>query len=434
MEQPGNIPRLVRVSYASAEIGVSSAEVMLRVSLLIFYTQHVGISPDLASYAIALGVLWDGITDPLMGRISDHTNFKGERRRPFLWLGGFGLALFLVATFNVPELETQTQKFCYLLFTYLGTNTFMTVLAIPHTAFAADMTKDEKVRTELFGWRLIFANMGLILGTVIPAVVVTMGLSGGKNPDSYSSYWVAVLILFSVAVTRFATKGYDNAPKLVESEKISYLQELKNVLGDNAFKWLLLSYMVATIGLTLNSSLALYYYKYFLLLEEGVVRGIIAFFMLVFCLAIPMWVLISRKINAYKLIVFNVAGLGVMTVLLYPLLPPGNPYMPLIGGVIGGVFVGSVVLMDVSVANIADKKINKQGIYFGFWRMGAKLSRAIALVLTGHALTMIGFDIAVEPGEATREQLSCLFGPGVGVFLLLAAWMIYFRFLRKGEG
>ena len=82
-----------RLAYGSAELGISGAEVMLRVSLLIYYTQIVGIRPDLASYAIALGVVWDAITDPLMGRISDHANIGGQRRRPFFIPGAIGLSL-----------------------------------------------------------------------------------------------------------------------------------------------------------------------------------------------------------------------------------------------------------------------------------------------------------------------------------------------------
>ena len=107
--------RLRRVGYGAAEIGVSGSEVMLRVSLLIYYTQKVGLRPDLASYAIAAAVLWDAITDPLMGQITDRSNIANQKRRPFLLPGAVGLAVFLMLVFNVPNLETQSEKFLYLL-------------------------------------------------------------------------------------------------------------------------------------------------------------------------------------------------------------------------------------------------------------------------------------------------------------------------------
>jgi Na+/melibiose symporter-like transporter len=427
------ISRARLVGYGAAELGVSGSEVMLRVSLLIFYTQTVGIRPDLASYAIAIGVLWDAIIDPIMGRFSDHANIKGQKRRPFFLPGAIGLAFFLFLIFNVPNLDTQTSKFFYLLVTYLGTNTFLTILSLPHIAFAGDISRQPEVRMKLFGCRLIFANIGLILGTVIPAIAA-MSASKSLHPDATASRVMALVTLIGVTITLLSTSNLDKASPSKSSRGHSlksYFKELSYVLSNRSFSWLLAAYMTATIGLTLNSSLALYYYKYYLQLDDVTVRGIIAFFMLVFCLAIPFWIWAARFVSMHVLVIANVMLLGLMTIFGYPLFPPGAAIWPLIAGLLGGVFVGSVVLMDVAVADLADgaaydhNSESNMGIYFGFWKMGSKFSRAMALIITGHALQWIGFTVGQTPNESSSFRLALLFGPGVGVFLLAAVALIY---------
>lgn len=448
------IARWRRIGYGVAELGASGAEVLLRVSLLIFYTQVVGIEPRLASYAIAIGVIWDALTDPLMGRISDQASIRGQKRRPFMIPGAVGLACSLILLFNVPQIPSQTGKFFYLLAVYLCTNTFLTILSVPHTAFAGDISKEPQVRSELFGWRLLFANFGLILGTAVPAMVVSSDPSASDVPEMVASKIVAIFIILSAVATLWCTKGLDQAyydKSLQEHKKDSntniqslkkYLQlyqnDLKDVLSHNTFTRLLIAYMIATIALTLNSSLALYYYKFFLKLEEAPLRLIIVFFMIIFCLSIPFWVWISRFFNKQMLLSVNVFLLGLMTTFVYPFLPPQGFVGPLVAGLFGGIFVGSVVLMDVLVADFADEETQKNkkdesklGIYFGFWKMGSKLSRAIALIVTGNILSLIGYQSGVIPDAQVSFHMALLFGPVVGIFFVLAAIFIYYGY-KKG--
>jgi Na+/melibiose symporter-like transporter len=435
------ISRSSLVGYGAAELGVSGSEVMLRVGLLIYYTQIIGLRPELASYAIAIGVIWDAVSDPIMGRISDYANINGQKRRPFMLPGAIGLAIFIYLIFNVPALETQTSKFFYLLATYLGINTFLTILSVPHIALGGDISKEPEIRMKLFGSRLIFANIGLILGTIIPAIAVMCEWKS-IPPDASASRVMALLTLFGVGITLLSTSNLDKAsssvPRRGHSLK-SYFQELSHVLSNRSFSWLLVAYMTATIGLTLNSSLALYYYKYYLQLDDVTVRGIIAFFMFVFCLAIPFWIWVARFFPKHVIIIINILLLGLMTIFGYPLFPPGSAIGPLLAGVFGGIFVGSVVLLDVAVADLADQQAaraenqeSNQGIYFGFWKMGLKLSRAIALILTGNLLQWAGFTVTQIPDKATSFRLALLFGPGVGVFLLAAVALIYIGY-KKGN-
>ena len=430
MQEEYSLSKSRRLGYGAVEVGITASETLLRVSLLIFYTQVVGLRADFASYAIALGVLWDAVTDPFMGKFSDDANYKGERRRPFFWLGSIGLALSISFLFNFPRLEGQGAKFLYLLVSYLSCNTFLTILSVPHLALAADITKSEKTRMDLFGWRLIFANIGIIVGTALPALFIGFGLSQFE-PDSSASFLVGIILIVGNWFTMRSTKGLDHACQKDKSERKTYWKSLGTILSNKPYLFLMTAYMTATIGLTLNSSLALYYYRYFLEINELYVRSIIAFFMLIFCLSIPLWIFLTRFFTKEKIVIVNIFFLGLMTAIIYPLIPKGNLSLPILASILGGVFIGSVVLMDVAVAEIAEahtKRLKETetslGLYFGFWKMCGKFSRAIGLVLTGQGLTLIGFEAGVTPSMEVSQSISFLFGPGVGFFLILSAFIL----------
>ena len=89
-------------------------------------------------------------------------------------------------------------------------------------------------------------------------------------------------------------------------------------------------------------------------------------------------------------------------------------------------------MTDYSQAKIDKTSVSKLGVYFGFWKMGSKFSRAAALILAGNSLSWIGFEAQKPPNDEVSLRLALLFGPGVGIFLLLTAFLIYIGY-KKGR-
>lgn len=154
------LPIKVKTGYGVAEIGTSAVEVMMRLYLLIFYTDVAGLQPHLAGYAVALGIVWDAITDPLIGIISDRTRSSYGKRRPYILAGGMLLPIMLLLIFNPPAIESQAGKFLFLLISYISLNSAMTILAIPHISLAGELSSKPHEKTELFGWRFSLGILG----------------------------------------------------------------------------------------------------------------------------------------------------------------------------------------------------------------------------------------------------------------------------------
>ena len=104
------------------------------------------------------------------------------------------------------------------------------------------------------------------------------------------------------------------------------------------------------------------------------------------------------------------------------------------GGVLLGSCVGSVVLLDSLLTDVIDydqvrNGVQRSGVYFGVWRLGAKTARALAVAGAGLLLEVIGFVPNTVQSAEVSEALAWLFGPGVGVFLVLAALLLWpYRF------
>lgn len=420
------LPGAVKVGYGVGELGIAGAEFFIRVYLLKLYTDLVGLRPGLAGMVLAAAVLWDAVTDPLMGEISDRTRGRAGRRRPWIAAGGVLTAATFVALFAPPALTTQWSKALYLLLAYAAVNTALTILAVPHAALGGELTLEPGERNEVFGWRFLFANLGLVAGIVIPAATAS-----GERPAASAAAWLAVLVAASAAVTVIATRSRDRpGTPAAKASLRAFLGSTRAVLTARPFRPLLAAYVIGSAGLTLNASLALFYYEHRLrLAEREVFLFVLLPFALVIALSIGGWVLLARRLGKRRTAFVGVLLLGIGTGIVYPLFPVGDLAGPVVWGVIGGLLVGSVFLLDATVADVVDwdeavRGVHREGLYFGFWRMGSKVARALGLAFTGLLLDAIGFvEGAAVQTEATARALAWVFGPGVGSLFVIAAFV-----------
>jgi len=429
-----------KTGYGAVELGMSAAEVMLVFYLLEFYTKVIGLRAELAGFALALPMLWDAVLDPVMGGISDRTQTRLGKRRPYILLGSILLALGVVVIFSRPDIDTQTGKFLYLLAAYMFVNTSMTIVAVPHAALAGEVSFDRNERTELFGWRLLFRTLGFMVAVLLPGLLVIYFEERLGVSRTLASRWVGIAMLATGLITFLSVRKIDRpihprdrlrrTPRgSAAAELRGFLRGLRSVATNRAFLPLLITYVLAYIGRTINTSTAIYYYQVRLGLSEREIHiNILGLFTVVICFSIGAWVVISRRYGKKMPAFWGALGLGLTTVVIYPLLPPGQVLPPmLLGSVLGGFLVGSIIIFESLVADIVDYDelktgVQREGLYFGCWTMMTKFARASALASTGILLRTIGLQEGqFEQTPETARGLASLYGPVVGVCFILAA-------------
>ncbi len=186
--------------------------------------------------------------------------------------------------------------------------------------------------------------------------------------------------------------------------------------------------MLGSAGRAINAAVALFYYEYRLGLPES---DVFLYVLLPFgCLiagSILLWLFLSRRFGKKLPAFWGIFTLGVLTSVVYPILPRGELVPPILVAIVGGILVGALFLIESTVADVVDYDevktgLHREGLYFGLWRMGTKLSRALGLALSGWMLGIIDFQRGTPVQHPDTELgLALIFGPGVGSFLILGA-------------
>jgi GPH family glycoside/pentoside/hexuronide:cation symporter len=418
--------------YASVETGVTAFELMLQVYLLEFYVREFGLNPLLASAGAAIAVLWDAITDPLVGLVSDgRPTGRLGKRGGFILLGAIGFSISGIALFHPPDTSEQLILMAWYLTCYLAVNTSMSFVSVPHIAAVGDYANTSDERNSFFGWRLLFSNLGLLLGVTLPSQLSSSEGAGRAE----ASYWFAGALMLGVGLFLLSNRGIKiptQAPKAISLR--SFIKDLTGVFRNRFFVPLVIAFALAAIARAVNAGMALFYYKDVLLLDEKTqVSLILAVFILAIVGSIPIWLALSKHFWKKKPAIGGVFALGVFTCLTYPFFPAGGLLGPLFMAVVGGIAVGSVLLIESMVLDAVDAEQSsdtqrKDGAYFGCWKLAAKASRAGGVLLTGPLLVWTGYDadLAVQ-SDLTTSKIGGIFGYVVGAIFIASAIALAFN-------
>lgn len=433
-----NLPLRVQAGYATADIGMNAVETTLRLFVLVYYVEVVGLGPRLAGWAAGLAVLWDAVTDPVMGVITDRTRHRFGGRRFWLPIGGVALAIGTASVFWPPALDSQAMKFGWLLLTYCFLNTGFTILSVPFTAMAGEMTADPHERSVLFGWRFACSNVGALVAATLPHVFLREG-SGIAATMPVTSLVLAALVLVTALVSHAVTGRVQFLMPPLAAE--SLLGAFARPFESRPFRPLLAAYVLANTGIAINAATFVFYYQHVLRMPAAATQEVLAAFVGVFTLSILAWVKLAKTWGKLGPLIAGAGVLGIGNTALYVLAPPDSYWLIMGLGAVGlGSVVGCVVLLDTIVTDVLDHdwlrtRQLRSGLFFGVWRFAAKLVRALALVIVGEVLDVVGFvEKAAEQSPAVHTALVCLFGPGVGAFFLLTAFVLWrYRFDNRKQ-
>ena len=196
--------------------------------LLVYFNQILGLEPLLASYALAIALVFDAISDPLVGAWSDRFKSKWGRRHPFVYLAiiPFGLSAYFL--YSIPSDTSQTALFIKLLIASILLRTLFTFYETPRAAIGPELITDYERRNTLSGYGVLYGNMGLgIMSYAMLAffLVETETFSGSRaflNPEAYPKFGLLACFLIIVfgLVSSLSTHKY--IPDMVEPDPKSF--------------------------------------------------------------------------------------------------------------------------------------------------------------------------------------------------------------------
>lgn len=449
-KQASSSPTWLKSGYGSAEIGLTAMEVMLQVYLLELYVS-VGLNPVWAGAALAIAVVWDAVSDPLMGVISDRTPARtaAGKRLPYFGVGVPLAALALVSLYSPSAGASEGALFLRLLGWYLLLNTAMTLVIVPYLALINDLAKGKDDRSGFFGWRLFFSGGGLILGLSIPAILTRYADPGVdvssaeflvENRGNAASWIAGFSLLTAVFAAAVIWKPSRNVLPEKHAEGASgFLKSLSTAWRSRAFRYVVAAFVFISLGRAVNASLALIFYKGTLGFDDDQVAFALIGLSLTVMIATPLWVFLGKRWGKRRLSIGGSLVLTLLTGVFYPLMPPEAVGPVVFIVVAGGVAASSVVLLEALFSDVVEEDGLKSdmeltGSYYGLWRMATKFARAGGLAVSGLFLGAIGYvEGSAEQSDAVYRSVAWAFGPGVAVFFGIGTFLLWKEF-RKGSG
>ena len=234
-------------SLGSTAVGVKN--ILFGSWLLVYFNQILGLEPLLASYALAIALVFDAISDPLVGAWSDRFKSRWGRRHPFVYLAiiPFGLSAYYL--YSVPSDTSQANLFIKLLVASILLRTMFTFYETPRAAIGPELITDYERRNTLSGYGVLYGNMGLgIMSYIMLAyfLVETETFSGPQaflNPDAYPKFGLLACFLILVFGFISASSTHKYIPDMVkpESKAFNFSQFWKEIIESLSNRnWLVL--------------------------------------------------------------------------------------------------------------------------------------------------------------------------------------------------
>ncbi|NNK85506.1 MAG: MFS transporter [Desulfobacterales bacterium] len=380
-----------KLAYASPAFALAVVGIPVYVYIPKFYTDVVGVHISAIGIILLIVRLFDAITDPAIGMISDRLKTPFGRRRPLIAAGAFFTAAAIFMLFNPPNLGPDAAILWFMVLVFL-LFLFWTVVIVPYEALGPELTFDYDERTTLFSIRDGALIAGTLAAAASPAAVkaifnIPETASGERKTFFILSIVYAPLIIAAAAWCVSSFRELTFKPR-ASTEKI--FSKIASCMKNRPFRILLISYTISAVGNNLPATLILYYVEY--VLHSSRADMFLLLYFATGILFLPMWVMGSKKFGKKTIWLVSMAlNTGAFFGVFF--LGPGDEAMYGILVFLSGIGFGATLAIPSAIqADVIDydeliSGERREGLYIGFWSIAKKLAAAVGV---GAGLALLG--------------------------------------------
>ena len=286
---------------------LSMVALPLAVYLTPVYADSAGFGLSLAfvGLMLALSRVFDGLTDPIVGFISDRIRTRWGRRKPFILIG---MPIFMAGVWLlwIPPIEftevtwlglTFNTGYPYLLGALVVLYIGATIQDVPYSAWGAELARDYNERTLVMSWKEAFTVSGSLIGALCPAIIVFWGFTAPADNVYFLTIGLVLVMPFLVFNQLKVVPEYP--VKETNSERLPLRESFKYVWANEPYRKLVIIFLFSTIGSAMTNSLSFFFVKHVLL--AGDLYGFyLAPYFISQIVAIPLWFKLSAKIGKHR--------------------------------------------------------------------------------------------------------------------------------------
>lgn len=392
----------------------------------IVYSSLGGITMGMAGLVILLTRVWDFLTDPIVGWLSDRTRSRFGRRIPWMVLSWLPLSLGAYKLF-VPPADAGTGYLALWSFVLFAAGT---ALFMPYTAMGAELSTNYHQRSRVFLYRHVFAALGTLLAAALFFVANHWGGSHFPERDTLKLIaWTGIALLpLPILVTAWKIRE-PSQPRRDMRGPSDWRRGLKVMLANRAYVRILACYFANGIANTFPLTLFFFFVKQVLERPDWAEIYLPLYFLAAIA-GTPVWLFVARRMGKHIAwrwaLIMAIAAFSVV-----PFLGSGDVIPFLFVTLFAGLSLGADLAMPASMlADAVDQDVletgeRRTGVYFAVWGMAAKAAAALVVGVSLEALQYAGFVPDMYNDGKALLVLSAMFAIcpiGFKIIALVLVW------------
>lgn len=433
-----------RLAYGFGAVAQGAKSNGFNYLLLFFYSQVVGLPAEWVSFAILIALVFDAVSDPLIGYFSDNFRSSWGRRHPFMYASAVPVSLAYYFLWAPPE-WSQEALLAYFLVLAIFIRTTITLYDIPSTALVAELTDDYVERSRIVGYRYFFGWWGGLTMAVLAYLVFLPEAKGGLlYTEGWRNYGLSasIIMFISILVSSLGTHRHIphlRAPSVQPSDEGFSLRrtarELRETLGNPSFLVLFAAALFSAVAAGVSTTLSIYFVRHmwgFTTEQIGYLQ-----FPYFFSAMVALWLgpkvtqALGKRPAAISITAIAVALAPALFILRMLDLLPDNGTSALFwivlshGAIEVALIITSSILVAAMIADVVeDSEIQtgrrSEGTFFAANTFAQKAVNGLGVLVAGQLLAWVEFPTGAALGTVSQETIF-----GLATYYIPVQWVLY---------
>jgi Na+/melibiose symporter-like transporter len=412
------IPLGILAAYGGLALPLAAGFIALQVIVPTFYAQALGLSLTAVGAILLVARLWDMVTDPVVGFLSDRTPTRFGRRRIWILASAPLIAVSVWLLFNPGEHVSNM----YLLLGTMGIYIAGTMAMVPFNAWGAELSSNYHQRSRVAGSRVVFG----LIGTMLALLLIDNSSNAGLQSSLTA---ISILVVAALMITVPAALRWVPDQSIARPEGNDPRGAWRLLVTPSPFRRLLLAFLLNGVANAIPATLFLLFVTH--VLEAPALAGPVLFlYFACSAVSVPVWVAVARRFGKHRTWCFAVSAACAFFAGA-PFLGAGDTawYVAIVVGT--GLMIGadlalpSAINGDLIEWDAHENGQRRPGLFFALWGTASKLAFALAVGLVFPLLDFIGFDATAVNSADDIRALAILYGGPSILFKLAAVAMMH---------